>query len=106
MPTLPRDQQLGLVPGLPLAFFRGYSHNGDPRLLTPKQWVALRRDRYASVLYNIAAIVLVTLRTRRLLINDDHMIWNYRKRLEEIAAGRRPGITSASVLSASWIPDR
>jgi triacylglycerol lipase len=84
-----------LVPGLPLAFFRGYSHNGDPRLLTPKKWVALRRDRYASVLYNIAAIVLVTLRTRRLLINDDHMIWNYRKRLEEIAAGRRPGITSA-----------
>jgi len=84
-----------LVPGLPLAFFRGYSHNGDPRLLTPKKWVALRRDRYPSVLYNIAAIVLVTLRTRRLLINDDHMIWNYRKRLEEIAAGRRPGITSA-----------
>ena len=84
-----------LVPGLPLAFFRGYSHTGDPRLLTPKRWVALRRDRYASVLYNIAAIVLVTLRTRRLLINDDHMIWNYRKRLEEIAAGRRPGITSA-----------
>jgi hypothetical protein len=77
-----------LVPALPVASFRGYSHNGDPRLLTPKRLVALRRDRYASVLYNIAAIVLVTLRTRRLLINDDHMIWNYRKRLEEIAAAR------------------
>jgi hypothetical protein len=25
------------------------------------------------------------LHTRKLLINDDHMIWNYRKRLEEIA---------------------
>ena len=83
-----------LVPALPLAFFRGYSHNGDPRLLTPKRLVALRRDRYASFLYNIAAIVLVTLRTRRLLINDDHMIWNYRKRLEEIAAARAQGSTS------------
>ena len=77
-----------LVPGLPLALFRGYRHNGDPRLLTPKTSFALRRDRYASSLYNIAAIVLVTLRTRKLLINDDHMIWNYRKRLEEIAAAR------------------
>jgi Lipase (class 3) len=83
-----------LVPALPVASFRGYSHNGDPRLLTPKRLVALRRDRYASVLYNIAAIVLVTLRTRRLLINDDHMIWNYRKRLEEIAAARAPAPTS------------
>jgi hypothetical protein len=77
-----------LVPGLPLAFFRGYRHNGDPRLLTPKTSFALRRDRYADFLYNIVAIVLVTLRTRKLLINDDHMIWNYRKRLEEIAVAR------------------
>ena len=81
-----------LVPALPLAFFRGYRHNGDPRLLTPTTSVALRRDRYASFLYNIAAIVLVTLRTRKLLINDDHMIWNYRKRLEEIAAARAPNV--------------
>jgi triacylglycerol lipase len=77
-----------LVPGLPLGFFRGYRHNGDPRLLTPKTSFALRRDRYADFLYNIAAIVLVTLRTSKFLINDDHMIWNYRKRLDEIAAAR------------------
>jgi triacylglycerol lipase len=83
-----------LVPGLPLALFRGYRHNGDPRLLTPKTSFALRRDRYADFLYNIAAIVLVTLRTSKLLINDDHMIWNYRKRLEEIAAARAPAPTS------------
>lgn len=83
-----------LVPGLPLAFFRGYRHNGDPRLLTPKASFALRRDRYADFLYNIAAIVLVTLRTSKLLINDDHMIWNYRKRLEEIAAARASAPTS------------
>jgi triacylglycerol lipase len=80
-----------LVPGVPLTWFRGYDrNNGDPRLLMPKRSVALRRDRYASFLYNVAAIVLVTLRTRKLLINDDHMIWNYRKRLEEIAAARAP----------------
>ena len=83
-----------LVPGLPLGFFRGYRHNGDPRLLTPKTSFALRRDRYADFLYNIAAIVLVTLRTSKFLINDDHMIWNYRKRLEEIAAARTPAPTS------------
>ncbi len=83
-----------LVPGLPLALFRGYRHNGDPRLLTPKTSFALRRDRYADFLYNIAAIILVTLRTSRLLINDDHMIWNYRKRLEEIAAARARAPTS------------
>jgi lipase (class 3) len=81
-----------LVPGLPLALFRGYRHGGDPRLLTPKASVALRRDRYVSCLYNITAIVLVTLRTRKLLINDDHMIWNYRRRLEEIAAARAPAL--------------
>ena len=79
-----------IVPGLPLAFFRGYRHNGDPQLLTPKTSFALRRDRCADFLYNIAAIILVTLRTSKLLINDDHMIWNYRKRLEEIAAARAP----------------
>ncbi|WP_439399991.1 lipase family protein (plasmid) [Bradyrhizobium sp. PMVTL-01] len=79
-----------LVPGLPLGFFRGYRHNGDPRLLTPKASFALRRDRYADFLYNIAAIVFVTLRTSKLLINDDHMIWNYRRRLEEIAMALAP----------------
>ena len=79
-----------LVPGLPLTFFRGYRHNGDPRLLTLKTPFALRRDRYGDFLYNIAAIILVTLRTRKLLINDDHMIWNYRKRLDQIAAMRAP----------------
>jgi Lipase (class 3) len=83
-----------LVPGLPLAFFRGYRHNGDPRLLTPKSSFALRRDRYASFLYNLAAIILVTVRTRKLLINGDHMVWNYRKRLEGIAAMGAPGPTN------------
>jgi len=42
------------------------------------------------ILYNLVAIVLVTLRTRRFLINDDHMIWNCRKRLERIASACAP----------------
>jgi triacylglycerol lipase len=79
-----------LVPGF---FFRSYRHNGDPRLLTPKRSFALRRDRYASFLYSIAAMVLVILRTHK-LINDDHMIWNYRERLKEIAEARAPALTS------------
>jgi triacylglycerol lipase len=83
-----------LVPGLPLAFSRGYCHNGDPRLLTPNTSFALRRDRYGGFFYNLAAIALVTLRTRRFLINDDHMIWNYRKRLDQIAAAGAPAPTS------------
>jgi hypothetical protein len=31
---------------------------------------------------------VVGLLSRRLLITDDHMIWNYRTRLEAIAAAR------------------
>lgn len=88
-----------LVPSVPPALFRGYRNNGDPRLLTPTVSSALRRDRYASFLYSFAAFILVTLRTRRLLINDDHMIWNYRKRLEEIAVGR----ASAGVVGMSEV---
>jgi triacylglycerol lipase len=38
-----------LVPGLPLTFFRGYRHNEDPRLLTPKGLFARRYDRYTSL---------------------------------------------------------
>jgi len=83
-----------LVPGLPLTLLRGYRHNGDPRLLRPNTSFAIRRDRYASFLYNVTAVVLVTLRTHKLLINDDHMIWNYRERLEKIAEARAPALTS------------
>ena len=77
-----------LVPSVPLPWFRGYRHTGDPRLLTPGTGGALRRDRYTSFAIDVAALVVVGLLSRRLLITDDHMIWNYRTRLEAIAAAR------------------
>jgi triacylglycerol lipase len=77
-----------LVPGVPLPWFRGYRHTGDPRLLTPSTGEALRRDRYTSFAIDVAALLVVQLLSRRLLITSDHMIWNYRKQLEAIAAAR------------------
>jgi hypothetical protein len=70
----------------PLPWFRGYRHTGDPRLLTPGTGGPLRRDRYASFLVDIAALVVVSLLSRRPLITGDHMIWNYRTQLLAIAA--------------------
>jgi triacylglycerol lipase len=75
-----------LVPSIPLPWFRGYRHTGDPRLLTPRTEWALRRDRYTSFALDVWALVVVTVVTRKLLINDDHMIWNYRRQLEAIVA--------------------
>jgi triacylglycerol lipase len=77
-----------LIPGVPLPWFRGYRHTGDPRLLTPGTGGPLRRDRYASFLVDIAALVVVSLLSRRPLITGDHMIWNYRTQLLAIAAAR------------------
>jgi triacylglycerol lipase len=78
-----------LVPAVPVPWFRGYRHSGEPRLLIPGTLAALRRDRYASFLYDILAILIVTLVTRKLLITSDHMIWNYRAQLDAIAAARK-----------------
>jgi hypothetical protein len=77
-----------LVPAVPVPWFRGYCHTGEPRLLIPGTLAALRRDRYASFLYDVVALAIVTLVTRELLITSDHMIWNYRAKLDAIAAAR------------------
>jgi triacylglycerol lipase len=81
-----------LVPGVPPPTPWGYLHSGDPRLLVgerPRE--ALRRDRgfLAQALVDLWSFTLWPL-TRRLGVVDDHMIWNYRKRLESIAAARAP----------------
>ncbi len=81
-----------LVPGVPPTIV-GYRHTGDPRLLSPKAEgrEALRRDQ--SDLARIwAYFKLTTLAPilRRVAIIDDHMIWNYRRQLDEIAASRNP----------------
>ncbi|MGA2817310.1 MAG: hypothetical protein ABSE67_13605 [Xanthobacteraceae bacterium] len=56
--------------------------------MTPSTGEALRCDRYTSFAIDVAALVVVTLVTRKLLINDDHMIWNYRRQLEAVAEAR------------------
>jgi triacylglycerol lipase len=80
-----------LVPGVPPPWFRGYYHTGDPRLLTPGTGAqeALRRDRsvIARFFVDVAALALGLI-SRRFLVIDDHMIWNYRTQLEAIAASR------------------
>jgi triacylglycerol lipase len=76
-----------LVPGVPLPWFRGYRHTGEARLLIPGRMEALRRDRWhTGLLVDLMAVVVGSLISHKLLITDDHMIWNYRKRLDEIVA--------------------
>jgi len=79
-----------LVPGVP-ATFLGYSHSGDPRLLTPRRGTIeiLRRDRspLARFFVDVLSLAMVVI-YRRWLVIDDHMIWNYRHRLEQVAVAR------------------
>ena len=75
-----------IVPGVPAPFLRGYRHSGDPRLLLPGEHQALRRDRspVPRFLADVAASLTAAV-THKLPVVDDHMIWNYRARLEDIA---------------------
>lgn len=91
--------QWDLVPGVPAPTPWGYVHSGDPRLLKgPAPVEALRRDRDVfgrTVMYLWSFLVFPII--RRLSIIDDHMIWNYRTKLESIANARAtPEITAAS----------
>jgi hypothetical protein len=80
-----------LVPGLPWPRFRGYYHTGDPRLLMPstRGREALRRDRtfFVRLFVDVLALILGLI-SRRFLVIDEHMIWNYRTQLDAIAAAR------------------
>jgi hypothetical protein len=80
-----------LVPGVPPPVL-GYLHSGDPRLLrgnAPPE--ALRRDQDPLPrALHYAWSVLVWPFTGRISIIDDHMIWNYRTKLEAIANIRAP----------------
>jgi hypothetical protein len=83
-----------LVPGVPPPMFRGYLHSGDPRLLTPRAHgqEAYRRGRFflASWAVDLWALARWAI-SRKLLVIDDHMIWNYRTQLEDIANYRAGG---------------
>jgi triacylglycerol lipase len=80
-----------LVPGVPFPSPWGYEHTGDPRLLTagPHPKEALRRDRgtIARTAVDLLALGLWPF-SRKLLVIEDHMISNYRTKLESIAAAR------------------
>jgi lipase (class 3) len=91
--------QWDLVPGVPAPTPWGYVHSGDPRLLKGPQPVeTLRRDRDIlgrAVMYLWSFLVFPII--RRLSIIDDHMIWNYRTKLERIADARAaPAIAEAA----------
>jgi hypothetical protein len=78
---------------VPTPWFTGYRHTGDPRLLTPNAHAleALRRDRNGLARFAVDVVdLIVGLVARRLLVIDDHMIWNYRTQLSAIAEVRAP----------------
>ena len=80
-----------LAPGVPPPLYQGYLHAGDPRLLRgaePKE--ALRRDRdiIPRLLADLWSLALWPF-THRISSIDDHMIWNYRTRLESVRDQRR-----------------
>lgn len=81
-----------IVPGVPFPSPWGYRHTGDPRLLEPSRHPqeALRHDRdpFSRYLIDIWALV-AGLISKKFLVVEDHMIWNYRGQLEKIAAARR-----------------
>jgi len=79
-----------LVPGVPLPSLWGYQHTGDARLLAGAAPTHIER-RSRSVFAEIGVDLwsaATWLFTRKLAVIDDHMIWNYRRKLERIAAAR------------------
>ena len=78
-----------LVPGVPQPWIRGYRHTGDPRLLTGDGREAYRRDRSPLARFGVDLLGLAGgALSRRLPPVSDHMIRNYRFRLEEVSAAR------------------
>jgi hypothetical protein len=77
-----------IVPGVPGS---PYSHTGDPRLLMPGRYgfAPLRRDQSGMARLFVDIISIISgLFSHRLFVVDDHMIWNYRRRLQTIADAR------------------
>jgi hypothetical protein len=88
-----------LVPGVPLPSWWGYEHTGDPRLLVgnaPSQALRHSRNVFAEIGVDLWSAAAWTI-TRALVVINDHMIWNYRRKLAGIATARarplppRPG---------------
>ena len=100
-----------LVPGVPIPTPWGYLHSGDPRLIQGSgAQEVLRRDqdllpRTRAYLWSF---LVWPFRGGMLSIINDHMIWNYRTRLETIARARAgPQIAAARArVSAASVPVR
>jgi triacylglycerol lipase len=80
------------VPGVPPANYWGYLHTGDPRLLRddmPRE--AFRRDRDLIPRFTVDLwSLLIWPFTGQISSANDHMIWNYRKKLDSIRDARAP----------------
>jgi len=86
-----------LVPGVPLPSWWGYQHTGDPRLLkgaAPLHILRRSRNVFAEVAVDLwsAATWLIT---RKMAVITDHMIWNYRSKLDRIAVERNSRSTGS-----------
>jgi hypothetical protein len=91
-----------LVPGVPLPSWWGYRHTGDARLLVgeaPREVRRRSRTVPAEITVDLWSAA-VWLLTGRLAVVDDHMIWNYRRKLEGVA------VTRASRYPVSVATDR
>ena len=76
-----------LVPGVPTPAPWGYLHSGDARLLrggAPEEIFRRDQDLLPRAWNYFWSFVLWPLR-KSLTVIDDHMIWNYRSRLDFIA---------------------
>lgn len=81
-----------LVPAVPPLLWRGFLHSGDVRtLFTPGQ-LPLRRNRMTpQALWNTVRAFVTFLFTRKFIPIDDHMIWNYRAKLDAVVGPCLPG---------------
>jgi hypothetical protein len=94
-----------LVPGAPPPWPGGYMHSGDPRLLEGSEPTHILRrdwDLVSRARFYLWSLLIWPI-TRRLIIIDDHMIWNYRTRLEHIAEIRAGAALEAYAASQAGL---
>jgi lipase (class 3) len=89
-----------LVPGVPPPWPWGYLHSGDPRLLrgTTPDAIQRRDQDFLPRAWNYIWSFVLWPVLRTLTIIDDHMIWNYRTRLDRIAGRQAGGAIQAAAV--------
>jgi pimeloyl-ACP methyl ester carboxylesterase len=93
-----------LVPAVPPPLWNGYLQGGDVRTLWGNAQRPDRHNRFPilQVLAEIWALIVLPF-SRRFLVIDDHMIWNYREKLEAIVAlsGKAADLDDAGLAMSS-----